>query len=313
MDLFISWSGKKSQEVALALKEWLPFVLNDVVPFLSSEDLHPGKRWSTDLSRQLEKTDFGVLCLTKENVNAPWINFEAGALSKKVEISQVVPLLLDVKGSELPDGPILIFTYVYLDKEGVKKVVTDLNDAINRPLEKGRLETSFEKWWPELEDRLNAIKDKFSKATAVEDEFTMESAVRRNNEMLEEILELARNQEKRVNLPVVYEASLPAKAPDFYWDKSQRFLPAINLESGKFEWPDKPISYVSTDALQNSVMVDKRKIANLEETWNNLEKLLDSIKSNNTITVKKLLKCIKPLRNAIEWLINPLARFNNLY
>jgi len=99
MKVFISWSGPISREVAVALRDWLPSVIQAVEPYVSSEDIDPGVRWGVDIAGQLDDTEFGVLCVTRNNVTAPWLNFEAGALSKSVERSRVVPFLIDLSPS----------------------------------------------------------------------------------------------------------------------------------------------------------------------------------------------------------------------
>ena len=45
MKIFISWSGPISQDVAIAFKEWLPFVVHGCKPFVSSEDIYKGSTW----------------------------------------------------------------------------------------------------------------------------------------------------------------------------------------------------------------------------------------------------------------------------
>ena len=92
MKLFISWSGNLSRDIAKELKEWFPLVINQVVPFVSSESIKKGDRWLLDIYSELEQSNFGVVCLTKENLTEPWILFEAGALSKNISQSKLHPL-----------------------------------------------------------------------------------------------------------------------------------------------------------------------------------------------------------------------------
>lgn len=120
--VFISWSGAVSHSVASTLNEWLPVILQNVEPFISSEDLQKGSRWGMELADHLQQTNFGIICLTPENLEAPWINFEAGALSKFVDESQVAPFLLRVKPSELPE-PLRQFNATLAEKSDFRKLI----------------------------------------------------------------------------------------------------------------------------------------------------------------------------------------------
>ena len=91
MKIFISWSGDTSHKVATILRDWLPSVIQSVEPYVSSEDIDKGTRWATDIAGELDQSAFGVLCVTKDNMNAPWLNFEAGALDKSVDKIKVCP------------------------------------------------------------------------------------------------------------------------------------------------------------------------------------------------------------------------------
>lgn len=108
MKVFISWSGNISWKVAVIFRDWLPSVIQSLEPYVSSEDIDKGARWSTDIAKELEDSTFGILCVTKENLEAPWLSFKAGALSKTMEKSFVTPFLFDIKRSEV-QGPILQF------------------------------------------------------------------------------------------------------------------------------------------------------------------------------------------------------------
>lgn len=121
MKVFISWSGNKSHKVGLIFRDWLPSVIQNLEPYVSSEDIDKGARWSTDIAKELEDSTFGILCVTKENLHAPWLSFEAGALSKTMDKAFVSPFLFDIKRSEV-NGPILQFQSTIFNKEDIKKI-----------------------------------------------------------------------------------------------------------------------------------------------------------------------------------------------
>ena len=118
MKVFLSWSGHKSHQVALVFRDWLPSVIQSITPYVSSEDIDKGARWSTDIAKELEDSSFGILCVTKENLEAPWLLFEAGALSKMMDKASVCPFIFDLKRAEVK-GPILQFQSTIFEKEDV--------------------------------------------------------------------------------------------------------------------------------------------------------------------------------------------------
>ena len=93
MRLFVSWSGAKSKAVAGQLAEWLKLLFQqDVETYMSAHDVEAGERWTVGLADELERSDYAVLCLTPDNLDARWILFEAGAVSRSVESGRVVPV-----------------------------------------------------------------------------------------------------------------------------------------------------------------------------------------------------------------------------
>jgi hypothetical protein len=70
--------------VARALRDFIPTVVQSVDAFMSASDIEKGSRWEATISRELESAEVGIIRLTPENLTAPWILFEAGALSKKL-------------------------------------------------------------------------------------------------------------------------------------------------------------------------------------------------------------------------------------
>jgi TIR domain len=156
MRIFISWSGDRSRALATALKDWLPTVLQYVKPWMSSSDINSGERWSNAIATQLQETNFGILCVTKENLVAPWLLFEAGALAKSMQEGRVIPLRLDVEPSEIT-GPLGQFHSEKADDEGVKKLLISLNSSWTTPVADDVLQNVFDPMWAVLQKKIEDI------------------------------------------------------------------------------------------------------------------------------------------------------------
>lgn len=204
MKVFLSWSGDVSHKVALALRDWLPAVLQYVEPYVSSEDIDKGARWSSDIAKELEESSYGILCVTESNIDAPWLTFEAGALSKSLDKSRVSPLLFGVKRSEV-QGPILQFQSTVISQDDILKLVGSINGAAteSESLDEERLKRVFGVWWPQLDAKFNEIPSQSASGEAT-DTRTDDRAL--DPEILEEILELTRTNQRMLNDP---EALLP--------------------------------------------------------------------------------------------------------
>ena len=81
--VFISWSGDLSRKLGETLRDWLPSALQYVKPYFTPEDIEKGAKWSSEIAKELESANIGIICLTRDNTEKPWILFEAGALSKE--------------------------------------------------------------------------------------------------------------------------------------------------------------------------------------------------------------------------------------
>lgn len=157
MKVFLSWSGDLSHQVALELREWLPVVLPFVEPWMSSEDIRKGARWGAELASKLEDIHSGVLCLVPGNLTEPWLNFEAGALSKSIATARVHPFLLGVEPGELP-GPLAQFQATRFSKDDTRKFIHALNsEAGEVALPTDKVVRSFDVCWPNLESRLTPL------------------------------------------------------------------------------------------------------------------------------------------------------------
>jgi hypothetical protein len=181
MKVFISWSGDRSKSIAEAIYEWLPTIIQQIKPWMSEHDIEKGTRGLPTISQQLEETQFGVICLTPENQNAPWLLFEAGALSKSQDQSRVWTLLYGLEPTDVK-GPLSQFQHTKAIKEDIKNLLYTINSALGSPLIlESQLEIAFNRGWSELEEKFTLIEG----VDLVKNE-------RSEKDMIKEILELTR-------------------------------------------------------------------------------------------------------------------------
>ena len=195
MRIFISWSGETSHQVACAFRDWLPNVLQRIHPYVSSEDIDKGGRWLKDIAGELETSSFGILCVTPDNVEAPWLNFEAGALSKAFNDSRVTPFLFDLKPSDL-SGPLTQFQATLNTKDDVLRLIHGINSARgDEKLEHEQVVKSFDKWWEDFQYQLTKIEV----PEASKPKRTRGTGKAADGEILEEILRLSRQQSRALS------------------------------------------------------------------------------------------------------------------
>ena len=148
---------------------------------MSDTDVFAGEQWAAQISSSLKGTTFGIVCLTYENMTAPWLLFESGAVFKALDAAKVVPYRLRLEYTEV-EYPLALFQGVDADRDGTLKLIDSINKSRNSPLATERVERQFDKWWPDLEEAIGAISDESVKQPPRRDQ----------RELLEEILELSR-------------------------------------------------------------------------------------------------------------------------
>ena len=157
MRIFICWSGEQSQQVATAMDSWLPTIFGEGSTFYSEKSIEKGTRWFEVVNRELNRATAGVVCVTLENVQAPWIHFEAGALAKAVD-QKLFTYLYGLEPSDL-NGPLSAYQYTRATEEDTKRLVKSLVESLDAS-DAHRIdwETRFRESWPQLEGKLEMIK-----------------------------------------------------------------------------------------------------------------------------------------------------------
>ena len=192
MKVFISWSGEQSKHIALALREWLPRVIQAIVPYMSDEDNEAGTLWDEVLTTELDASNFGILCLTPSNVQSPWMHFEAGAISKTVTDykARVVPLLYHLTPTDVRP-PLSRFMSKPLNRRGILDTLASVNQLLpdNQRLKDADLSELFEiVWTTNLEERLETVP------------VGKDAQPRKPEDILEEVLGLVRSLDSRLSI-----------------------------------------------------------------------------------------------------------------
>jgi TIR domain len=132
-------------------------IVQHVQPWMSEEDIPGGARWNDQVAAELERTDFGIICLTRATQERPWLLFESGALAKRLKVARVVPLCIDLLPSDL-SGPLATFQARSLTEDGMRRLVHDVSAVRKRPAPLGQVDELFDAMWPRLEStRLSEI------------------------------------------------------------------------------------------------------------------------------------------------------------
>lgn len=184
LKVFISWSGSPARELAEAIRIWLQDVLQSITPFVSFEDIEKGRRWANEVAVELESSNYGIICVVGKNVDNPWLNFEAGALSKSIAQGLVSPILFDAKPSSVT-GPLTQFQFTQYERADMRKLIGEMNQLTENPLDSSRLDSAFNRCWTELDEKVQRY--------LVSGEIS--GLIRKPDEMVAEILTIVRQQQ----------------------------------------------------------------------------------------------------------------------
>ncbi len=160
LSLIICWSRPYSRKIAFALRDFIGNVFKgakrDVVIELVSDPF--GEPWLPKLAGVLKKARVAIVCITRENIERPWIAFEAGACYGKTD-GRIYPFLCDLDAKRLKEspGPLSQFTSFFGREEAdVKGMLAALNTELGKPgsLSATKFDQQFRRWWPVLKSVL---------------------------------------------------------------------------------------------------------------------------------------------------------------
>jgi arsenate reductase-like glutaredoxin family protein len=247
MKIFLSWSGTKSKLIAESLKDWLEQVIQSTEPWISTS-IEKGKKWSKEISDKLEESKIGIICITKDNLNAPWILFEAGAISKSSD-SYVCTFLTDISSPSEIVGPLSSFQHTKFSKDDMLKLCKTINNRIKeskggKPLNEKALEEVFDIFYPKLEDKINEI---FS---STEESDETQQFLRSDRDLLEELVESQRLIREKLN-----DVWTNKEVDEIISQYVRNFLAPLNLHSSRIV--DEPHLTDFCNKLSNNPLIRK--------------------------------------------------------
>jgi len=164
-------------------------IVQTAKPWMSESDIEKGSRGLHEVAKALDGIKVGITCLTPENLGAPWILYEAGALAKAIDDGTrlCTYLLGGLKASDVRP-PLGMFQATKAEREDTRKLVKTVNRALaSEPIPEPALDKLFDLTWPQLEVTLKTIPE------LAEDVQPKRSP----EDMLAEILEFTRAETNR--------------------------------------------------------------------------------------------------------------------
>lgn len=156
--IFISWSGERSKMLAKAIAKKLNLIVPGTTSFMSEDDISKGERGLSVIENNLKKAIFGIICLTPENKDAPWINFEAGAISNQIqEQAKLSQIMFELEPSDLSQSPLRQFQATFYTKDDFKKLFISIGSILDNEVIAKNISQYFEQFWPELKADIDKV------------------------------------------------------------------------------------------------------------------------------------------------------------
>lgn len=178
--IFISWSGENSKQIAKELKNTLEndiFANTGLECFVSDVDISSGDDWWNKIKKELKTCKLGIVCITKENLKAPWIFFESGAMVARD--LKVIPLLINCGFNSLNGTPISSKHMVdFYSKDKFFQMIGNINKELSlMSVSKENLDIISENGYSKLVTKLSPILKKLKALRVFNEKYIYPSKV----------------------------------------------------------------------------------------------------------------------------------------
>lgn len=165
MEIFISFSGRLSECIATEIKKWMQKIFSCKILLFQSNDITKGANWVRELGEKLKKCNYAISILTADNVNNPWINFEAGAICTSKDNNLVHTILFGIDEVN-HSSPLSIFQYSKFDEIDLLKLLNVINNTLGSDrLDEFSLMGKFKESWPSFQKNILSLINSYKNQT----------------------------------------------------------------------------------------------------------------------------------------------------
>lgn len=230
--IFLSWSGKKSQELATLFKTYVTDILPKIDFYFSPDDLKGGEKWRQSIEEGLNNNTYGIIFLTPSNLTSKWVYFEAGAISKSTKQAKILPLLYQIDINEIGQ-PFSDYQCKMFSKDSILTTIYEMNEcqANVYKLPKDTIKRNFDRLSDEIQSNIEQI-DKINEVNEdnsleIEDANLLES-----DDKINEILQILREQSSDNIFKIDNNSNITYESINLfkYLNKNSIFLHAKNRD-----------------------------------------------------------------------------------
>lgn len=168
MNVFISWSGEPSRQIAELLRDWLPDVIQVLKPWVSAKDVDKGASWFEAITGAIKDAHgFGIFCVTPGSASAPWLLFEAGAIGM-ADRGRVATVLHGLKPGELRPPLGLFQATIGSSKADVLGLLISINRRLEHPLTERQLDRALDTNWERFAQSIARINPEEDEGVSVQ-------------------------------------------------------------------------------------------------------------------------------------------------
>lgn len=163
MNIFLSWSKEESKQYAAIFKKELSKLFTDDSFFMSDQDIGSGSISTDKIQESLAESNYGFLFVTDENANEAWLNYEAGALSKGIKSSHIVPIGFNGLEMQYLSSPLRNFQGFTFNEEKFRKTIKELNKQTKTHYNEAVLELVLDELWDKISSEVKKIEQNYKK------------------------------------------------------------------------------------------------------------------------------------------------------